>query len=173
MVMRLRCLPLVFLAFVAACPCNSSAPGGGRAARGVELLASVADATGAVTTVFASLEETRGDPYPRTLSVSVGDPAFGTPSSLAGHVIHLRLLDGAMQVVQEITTSRGTANTNSILTETVFFAANEGARYDAMRSLFLSGKTVLEIDTDLVGREQIRMPFTIVRATDWVTPTCD
>ena len=171
--MRLRWVPLVFLTFVAACPCNSSAPGGGRPARGVELLANVADATGAVTTVFASLHETRGDPYPRTLSVSVGDPAFGTPSSLAGHVVHLRLLDGAMQVVQEITTSRGDASTNSILTLTVFFASNESARYDAMRALFLSGKTMVEIDTDIAGREQIRMPFTIVRATDWVTPSCD
>jgi hypothetical protein len=127
----------------------------------------------ATTTVLATLSETRGDPYPRSLIVSLPDAVFGTPSPLAGHILHLRLLDGSLQVVQEIKTATGNANTNSILTETVFFAANDTGRYDAMRALFLSGQTTLEIDTDLPGREQIRLPMRITGSTDWVTPSCD
>lgn len=168
----LRAFSLGFLLFLAACSCDSSSPFG-TPSRTATLRVDVTDPNGTVTPVYASLSETKGDPYPRSLSVSVNDPAFGTPSPLAGHILHLRLLDGFLQVVQEIKTTTGNANTNSVLTETVFFAASETARYDAMRALFLSGKTMLEIDTDLPGREQIRLPLKIVGGTDWATPSCD
>jgi len=126
-----------------------------------------------IATVFADLSETRGDPWPRSLSVTVNDPVFGTASPLAGHLKHLRVLDGALQPLQEIKLSRGSATTNSILTETVFFATNENARYDAMRAVFLSGKTAVELETDLPGRELIRVQFTTVRASDWAVSSCD
>lgn len=168
----LRALPLALQVFVAACSCDSSSPFG-RPSRVVELTANVVDTSGATTLVYASLQETRGDPWPRSLNVSVNDPVPGTPNWLAGHILHLRLLDGSMQMVQEIETAQGNANTNSVLTTTVFFGANETARYDAMRALFLSGKTMIEIDTDLPGREQIRMPLAIHTATNWTTGSCD
>jgi hypothetical protein len=126
-----------------------------------------------MATVFADLSETRGDPWPRSLSVTVNDPVLGTPSPLAGHLKHLRVLDGALQPLQEIKLFPGSATTNSILTETVFFSATENARYDAMRAVFLSGKTVVELETDVPGRELIRIQFTTVRATDWSKNSCD
>src|SRR5437016_6289514 len=116
---------LALLVFVAACPCSPSSPGGA-ASRGITLDAVLQSPSGTpLGHVFASLEETRGDPWPRSLGVSVSDPVFGVASPLAGHIQHLRLLDSTFNVVQEIETAVGNANTNSILTTTVFFGAAE------------------------------------------------
>ena len=108
--MRSRLFLLTLLAFAAACPCDPSSPGG-KPSRGVTLQTDVRDANGSIMThVYASLSETRGDPYPRTLTLSLNDPVIGTPSPLAGHILHLRLLDGALQPVQEFAPMLGDAS---------------------------------------------------------------
>jgi hypothetical protein len=169
----LRFLSLVGLAFTAACPCSPSSPGG-KSARGVSLQAAVNDPLGAkLVDVYADLSETRGDPYPRSLVVALNDPVIGTPSPLAGHILHVRLLDGSLQTIQEIKVFAGNSSTNSILTETVMFGATESARYDAVRSVFLSGKTTLEVETDLPGEERLRVLLRVYRSTDWTRNSCD
>jgi hypothetical protein len=166
-------IPVALLVFVVACPCNPSSPRG-TPSRGI-ILDAVLQSPGGTPFghLYASLEETRGDPYPRTLSVSVSDPVFGVASPLAGHVQHIRLLDSTFTIVQEIKVSLGNQNTNSILTTTVFFGAAETPRYDAMRALFLSGKTMVEIDSDLPGLERMRVTMALYRSSDWVTASCD
>jgi hypothetical protein len=157
--------------FVGACGCSPSSPWGAPS-RAITLNAVLQSPGGApLGSVFASLEETRGDPFPRTLSVSVSDPVFGVASPLAGHVQHLRLLDSNFNVVQEIETAVGNSNTNSILTTTVFFNGAETARYDAMRALFLSGKMIIEIDSDLPGLDRIRIAPAVYLSSDWATPS--
>lgn len=169
----LRFLPLAGLVFTAACPCSPSSPGG-RSSRSVALRAVVNDPLGVtLVDVYAELSETRGDPYPRSLVVALNDPVIGTPSPIAGHVLHVRLLDGSLQPIQEIKVFVGNASTNSILTETVMFGATESARYDAVRSVFLSGKTTLEVETDLPGKERLRVFLPVYQSTDWTRNSCD
>src|SRR5262245_11404712 len=147
-----RYLPLAVTLFVAACTCDSSSPFG-RPSRGTSLSADILDSAGTLEVhVIVGLSEVQGDPYPRELGVNFLDPVFGTPSPLAGHIQHVRLLDDALNVVQEITTYAGAAYTSSILAENVKFPSSENGRYEAMRQLFLSGKTTLEIETDLPGQ---------------------
>lgn len=166
-------LPLSLMAVLAACPCDPSSPGG-RAARATSTNAEVRSPTGDLQSfVGVFLSETRGDPWPRSLNVSFTDPVFGTPSALSGHITHIRLLDGALHSVQEIETYPGTVTTQSIVTGTVFFPGSETSRYDAMRDLFISGKTVLEIETDLPGQERIRIALSRFDAGGWATSSCD
>ncbi|MGH9884823.1 MAG: hypothetical protein ACREBE_04810, partial [bacterium] len=140
----------------------------------VLLRADLRDANNAVATrLYVSLGETRGDPWPRSLNVDFEDPVFGTPSPLAGHILHARLLNATGQSVQEIETTPGNENTKSIISRTVFFNANETDRYDAMRELFLSGRTVLEVETDLPGLERVRVALPVSESTGWVKNSCD
>ena len=88
---------------------------------------------------------------------------FGTPSALSGHIKHIRLLDGALNSVQEIESYPGTATTQSIITRTVEFAAPETSRYDAMRDLFISGKTVLESSRSTGPGENPHRAFAVRR----------
>jgi hypothetical protein len=75
--------------------------------------------------------------------------------------------------VREIEVALGNQNTNSILTTTVLFGAAETPRYDAMRALFLSGKTMVEIDSDVPGLERLRMTLARYQSSDWATASCD
>jgi hypothetical protein len=169
---RSKYLPLALMLFVVACPCDSSSPFG-RAARTTSLRADIRDPAGTLEVqVYAELAEVEGDPWPRSLSVSFGDPTIGTPGPLAGHIQHIRLLDGALQVVQEIESEPGNSK-NSILTKTVMFSSTENARYEAMRQLFISGKTTLDVETDLPGQERIRIALPLYRETGWVKASCD
>jgi hypothetical protein len=168
-----RYLPLGATLFVVACSCDSSSPFG-KATRATSLHAEIRDPAGAVeSNVYATLVEVEDDPWPRSLRVGLDDPISGTPSPLAGHIQHIRLLDGALNVVQEIESTPGNSTTNSILTTTVTFSSSENARYEAMRQLFLSGKTTLEVETDLPGQERIRLALPLVGGTGWVTHSCD
>src|SRR5678816_1891028 len=65
---------LILLMFVAACACSPSSPWG-VPSRSITLNAVLQSPDGTpLGSVFASLEETRGDPIPRALSVTVSDP---------------------------------------------------------------------------------------------------
>jgi hypothetical protein len=164
-----RYLTLAVTLFVAACTCDSSSPFG-RPSRGTSLSADILDPAGALEVhVIVGLSEVQGDPYPRELGLTFFDPVLGTPSPLAGHIQHVRLLDGALNVVQEIKTYPG--DSNSIGAETVKFSSAENPRYEAMRQLFLSGKTTLEVATDLPGQERIRVALPNAKETGWVKPS--
>jgi len=166
-----RFLPLAVTLFVVACGCDPSSPFG-RASRGTSLRADIRDSAGALEVQgYADLAETQGDPWPKSLMVSFVDSIFGTPSPLAGHIQHIRLLDGTLHVVQEIESHPGNSTTNSIITTTVMFSSSENARYEAMRQLFISGKTMLEVETDLPGQERIRIALPLLKATDWIRPS--
>lgn len=52
-------------------------------------------------------------------------------------------------------------------------ATNTAAAYpDEVREAFLDGDAVLELDTDLAGRERIVVPLSTVRAGDWGRNSC-
>ena len=171
----LNVLPLGLAVFLAACPCSSSSPGG-RPSRVTRLDGSLRDsATATASPVLVNLSETQADPYPRSLDVDIEDPVFGTRSPFAGHILHLRLLDPQLQTIQEIVVDPPVpAAARSILTRTVIFQTDaEHARYDAIRDLFLKGGIILELETDLPGRERTRVPLRLAEATGWVKSSCD
>ncbi len=49
----------------------------------------------------------------------------------------------------------------------------EHERFDAIRDLLLKGGMVVELETDLPGRELIHIPLTLGVATGWVKSSCD
>lgn len=169
-----KSLSLSLVAFIAGCSCDSSSPFG-KASRTTSLDGVLRDSATATTSrVYVIQSETQTDPYPRSLNVDIEDPSQSIRSPFSGHILHLRLLDPQSHVIQEIVTMEGPSYAKSILTETVFFTTNaEHARFDAIRDLLLKGGIVVEIETDLPGRERIHVPLTLGEATGWAKSSCD
>lgn len=132
----------------------------------------IRDAAGTrLATAQVSLMEVRGGDPPRRILAIVMGPGYGSAGApLKGHVTRARLVSGSTgQLLHEMSVAPGLAD-EVLRTEAV--PVPDAAVFESLRSRFLAGDVVLELETSLPGREKLRTPLQLQSAGKWSRAHC-
>lgn len=143
----------------------------GPESRETSITGEVRDAAGTrLGTAAFRLVEVRGGTQPRSLHPVVMGPAYGSAGApLKGHVTAARLVGPAGETLFELSVAPGLGD--EVLRTTPEPIADEAA-FAALKQKFRAGGVVLDLRTDLAGREQIRVPLPLGHAGDWTRGHC-
>lgn len=140
--------------------------------RTAELRADIVDSVGVkIASASSTLSESQNGAYPRELYVGIMYAQPGIKGALDGHLEHIRLLDRNANLLQKIEFAPGNENTVPFITRTVFIA--DATTFDNLRTRFVTGDVVLELETDLGAMARMRIPFPLYADTGWVQSYCD
>jgi hypothetical protein len=131
----------------------------------------VRDAAGTrLGTAAFRLVEVRGGAQPRSLHPVVMGPAYGSAGApLRGHVTAARLVGPGGATLFELSVAPGLGD--EVLRTTPVPIPDEAA-FAALKQEFRAGRVVLDLRTDLAGREQIRVPLALGQAGGWTRAHC-
>ena len=115
------------------------------------------------------LSETKGGAEPRQLQAVLMGPAYANPGPLSTHVQRVRLIDRGGAVLRDFTFRH--ANEHEIIWVPVE-VVRDPAAFEALKRQFIANEVLLELETDLPGYEQLRVPLPLQNASDWSRAHC-
>jgi hypothetical protein len=132
--------------------------------RGLEARGSVSDGSTQPPSATMNLGEQRGSLAGQSLYWLI------TAADLKGHVLSASFKDGAN--LSKVLLDLGVAPAGREEISQGATSTQAGANLGGFRDIFVAGRGVIELQTDLPSRPIVQIPLAVTNSTDWFRPNC-